>query len=131
MIDLYPDCIQWRRQVIKHHGTDLTAQTKGKDWNEIADEWEARNQRHPITEWIEWSTGCVDYNRVYAGFASVSREHLLPHSPSAKTFRPVIAVTEARLVNTLTSTSLTSRSRVISALGRYNQKCGVVENERV
>jgi hypothetical protein len=43
----------------------------------------------------------------------------------------VIAVTEARLVNTLTSTSLTSRSRVISALGRYNQKCGVVENEYV
>jgi hypothetical protein len=43
----------------------------------------------------------------------------------------VLQVTEARLVNTLTSTSLTSRSRVISALGRYNQKCGVVENEYV
>jgi ankyrin repeat protein len=41
----------------------------------------------------------------------------------------VLQVTEARLVNTLTSTSLTSRSRVISALGRYNQKCGVVEKE--
>ena len=40
----------------------------------------------------------------------------------------VIATTEARLVNTLTSTSLTSRSRIISALGRYNQKCDVVEN---
>src|SRR5277367_1716077 len=89
MIDLYPDCLQWRRQVIKHYRTDLTAQTKGKDWNEMADEWEARHQRHPITEWIEWSTGCVDYNRVYAGFASVSREHLLPRSPSAKTFRPL------------------------------------------
>jgi hypothetical protein len=34
----------------------------------------------------------------------------------------VTAVTEARLVNPLTSTSLTSRSRVISALGRYNHK---------
>jgi hypothetical protein len=44
---------------------------------------------------------------------------------------PVIQVTEARLVNTLTSTSLTSRSMVISVLGRYNQKCGVVENEYV
>jgi hypothetical protein len=44
---------------------------------------------------------------------------------------PVIWVTEARLVNTLTSTSLTSRLRVISAIGRYNQKCGVVENEYV
>jgi hypothetical protein len=77
MIDLYPDCLQWRRQVIKHYGTDLAAQTKGKDWNEIADEWEAQHQRHPITEWIKWSTGCVDYNCVYAGFASVSREHLL------------------------------------------------------
>ena len=43
----------------------------------------------------------------------------------------VIPVTEARFVNTLTSTSLTSRSKVISALGRYNQKCGVVENEYV
>src|SRR5271156_3959251 len=43
----------------------------------------------------------------------------------------VIPVTKARLVNTLTSTSLTSRSRVISALERYNQKCGVVENEYV
>src|SRR5271168_1041657 len=30
MIDLYPDCLQWRRQVIKHYRTDLTAQTKGK-----------------------------------------------------------------------------------------------------
>src|SRR5947208_281986 len=49
---------------------------------------------------------------------------------STVTTEPVIAVTEARLVNTLTSTSLTSRSRVISALGRYNQKCGV-ENEFV
>jgi hypothetical protein len=38
---------------------------------------------------------------------------------------PVIQVTEARLVNTLTSTSLTSRSMVISVLGRYNQKCSV------
>jgi hypothetical protein len=44
---------------------------------------------------------------------------------------PVVSVTEARLVNTLTSASLASRSRVISALGRYNQKCGVVENECV
>jgi hypothetical protein len=44
---------------------------------------------------------------------------------------PVASTTEARLVNTLTSTSLTSRSRVISALGRYNQKCSVVENECV
>jgi hypothetical protein len=43
----------------------------------------------------------------------------------------VIQVTEARLVNTLISTSLTSRSRVISALGRYNQKYGVVENEYI
>jgi hypothetical protein len=36
----------------------------------------------------------------------------------------VLQLTEAKLVN-----PLTSRSRVISALGRYNQKCGVVENE--
>jgi hypothetical protein len=36
----------------------------------------------------------------------------------------VIQVTEARLVNTLTSTSLTSRSRVISALGRYVERGG-------
>jgi hypothetical protein len=36
------------------------------------------------------------------------------------------SVTEARLVN-----PLTSRSSVISALGRYNQKCIVVENECV
>jgi len=43
----------------------------------------------------------------------------------------VIQATEARPANTLTSTSLTSRSRVISALGGYNQKCGVVENEYV
>src|ERR1700722_4877032 len=43
----------------------------------------------------------------------------------------VIQVTEARLVNTLTSTSLASRSRVISALGRYNQECDIVENECV
>jgi len=43
----------------------------------------------------------------------------------------VIQLTEARLVNTLTSTSLTSRSRVISVLGRYNQKYSVVENEYV
>ena len=43
----------------------------------------------------------------------------------------VIQVTKARLVNTLTSTLLTLRSRVISALGRYNQKCSVVENECV
>ena len=41
----------------------------------------------------------------------------------------VIQVTEARLVNPLTSTSLTSRARDISALGRYNQKCDVVENK--
>ena len=38
----------------------------------------------------------------------------------------VIQFTEARLVNPLTSTSLTSRARDISALGRYNQKCDVV-----
>jgi len=44
---------------------------------------------------------------------------------------PVRSATEARLVNTLTSTSLASRSRVIFALGKYNQQCGVVENERV
>jgi hypothetical protein len=43
-----------------------------------------------------------------------------------KALPSVISVTEARLVNTLTS-----RSRVISTLGRYNQKCGVVENEYV
>jgi hypothetical protein len=43
----------------------------------------------------------------------------------------VVSVTEARLVNALTSTSLASRSRVISALGRYNQECGIVENECV
>jgi hypothetical protein len=36
----------------------------------------------------------------------------------------VVSVAEARLVNTLTSTSLASRSRAISALGRYHQKCG-------
>ena len=41
----------------------------------------------------------------------------------------VLPVTEARLVNTLASTSLASRSRVISALGTYNQKYGIVENE--
>jgi hypothetical protein len=39
----------------------------------------------------------------------------------------VIPVTEATLVNTLTSTSLASRSRLISVLGRYNQKYSVVE----
>jgi hypothetical protein len=37
----------------------------------------------------------------------------------------VVSVTEARLVNPLTSTSLTSRLRVISALGRYNQRYSV------
>jgi hypothetical protein len=35
----------------------------------------------------------------------------------------VVSVTEARLVNPLTSRS--TRSRVISALGRYNQRCSV------
>jgi hypothetical protein len=43
----------------------------------------------------------------------------------------VIQATEARLVNPLTSTSLTSRSRVISTLGRYNRKCSVVQNRDV
>jgi hypothetical protein len=47
------------------------------------------------------------------------------------TVRTVIQVTEARLVNILTSTSLTSRSRIISALGRYNQKYSVIENEYI
>jgi hypothetical protein len=53
--------------------------------------------------------------------------HALPYSQNRLSV-VVIPTTEARLVNTLTSTSLTSRSRVISALGRYNQKCDVVEN---
>jgi hypothetical protein len=38
----------------------------------------------------------------------------------------VIQATEARLVNPLTSTSLTSRSRVISTLGRCNRKYSIV-----
>jgi hypothetical protein len=51
------------------------------------------------------------------------------YQPEQQHTNTVIQVTKARLVNTLTSTSLTSRSGVISALGRYNQKCDVVENE--
>jgi hypothetical protein len=43
----------------------------------------------------------------------------------------VISVTEARLVNTLTSTSLASRSRVISVLRRYNRMYSVVENKYI
>ena len=42
---------------------------------------------------------------------------------------PVLSLTDPRLVNTLTSTSLTSRSSVDSVLGRHNQKFDVVENE--
>jgi hypothetical protein len=51
---------------------------------------------------------------------------ILSHQECYRHKAAVIPVTEARLVNTLTS-----RSRVISILGRYNQKCGVVENEYV
>src|SRR5271156_3514390 len=44
---------------------------------------------------------------------------LLPEATPAPGTCPVLSATEARLVNTLISTSLASRSRVISALRRY------------
>jgi hypothetical protein len=89
MLDLYPGNLRWRSRILKHYGTNLTTKTKGKDWNEIADEWEAQCQQYPITEWVEWTTNSMDYNRIYAGFASVGREHLLPPKRLPKSFNPI------------------------------------------
>jgi hypothetical protein len=56
---------------------------------------------------------------VYAAMDSLLETHLVEMTTYGTL--PVIQVTEARLVNTLTS-----RSSVISALGRYDRKCNVV-----
>src|SRR2546421_9649219 len=68
--------------------------------------------------------------RVRTDYIHIPENLVQPKAPSVSP-RPVTAVTEARLVNTLTSTSLTSRSRVISALGRYNQRCGGLRNVQI
>ena len=49
-------------------------------------------QKHPITEWVEWSRNFCDFNRIFAGFASVGREHLLPPKPVSyrTSFSPLV-----------------------------------------
>jgi hypothetical protein len=81
MLDLFPKSDTWRQSIFKHYGFDFQTKTKGMDWNEIAALWEAENGKHPITHWVEWSSGNCDYDRVLSGFVSVGWESLLPPRP--------------------------------------------------